>query len=287
MRRIQILNDMKYMKSYLYTLIAGLLLFSCSNDDTKITYTGGSAPVLGVSSTSDLVLSKSNQDFSSLQFQWTNPGYSFSNGASTQDVYYTLQIDTMPATGTPTFTNPKLASLPFTNDLTHIFTVRELNTALSNLELTDYVPHDFAFRVKATLVNSLEPQYSNVIHVKISTYLDVVYPVPAHLYIVGDATPSGWSNDSSHPDATQTFTKVNAYTFVLNSLALTNKQFLFIPVAGDWTHKYAYDAPGSTNNTSGDYFKPDANSNFQAPASGNYKITVNFKTGKYSMEKLN
>jgi len=106
------------------------------------------------------------------------------------------------------------------------------------------------------------------------------------LYIVGDATPSGWTNDTSHPDATQTFTKVNSYTFQINSLAITPNHFLFIPLAGDWGHKYSFDAPGSTNDTSGDKFTPDAKSDFQAPADGNYKITVNFKTGKYSLQKI-
>jgi hypothetical protein len=79
---------------------------------------------------------------------------------------------------------------------------------------------------------------------------------------------------------------VNSYLFQIDALALTGgKQFLFIPVAGDWTHKYAFDASSSSNNTSGDAFKPDAASNFQGPAvSGTYKITVNFKTGKYTIQ---
>lgn len=274
---------MKNFKSlFIYSLLAGVLFVSCNNDDTNITFKGGTAPTLSVSSSSDLVLTKATEGYSTLQFQWTNPGYSFSNGASTQDVHYTLQIDT---TGS-NFSNPKMASISFTNDINHTFTVKELNTALSNLELKDYYVHPFEFRVKATLANGKEPQYSNVLKINITTYLDVVYPVPAHLYIVGDATPSGWSNDSTHPDATQTFTKVNSYLFQIDALQLTGgKQFLFIPVAGDWSHKYAFDAPGSTNNTSGDAFKPDANSNFQGPAvSGTYKIIVNFKTGKYSIQ---
>jgi hypothetical protein len=275
---------MKYIKSILHvSLLAVLCLFSCTVDDTKVIYQGGTSPVLTLSSTSDLVLTKADENYSSLQFQWTNPAYQFSNGESTQDVYYTLEIDT---TGS-NFTNPKMNLISYTGDLSHTFLVKELNSALSILELSDYRLHPFEFRLKATLANSNEPLYSNVVKVNISTYLDVVYPVPAHLYIVGDATPSGWTNDNVHPDATQTFTKVNSYMFEISSLALTPNQFLFIPVAGDWSHKYAFDAPGSTNDTSGDKFTPDAKSNFQAPSSGgNYKITVNFKTGKYSLQKI-
>ncbi len=275
---------MKFIKSvYLYVLIAGMFFTSCNNDDIKVTYIGGAAPTLSLSSSSDLVLFKAQEDYSTIQLQWTNPAYTFSNGSSTQDVFYTLQID---STGS-NFSNPKMGAISYTNDVSHTFTVRELNTALSALELSDYKPHSFEFRIKATLANGNEPQYSNVVKVNITTYLDVVYPVPAHLYIVGDATPSGWTNDSNgKPDATQTFTKVSTYLFQINSLAMTGNQFLFIPVAGDWTHKYAFDSPSSNNNAMGDKFTPDANSNFQAPAAGNYKITVNFKTGKYSLEKI-
>lgn len=275
---------MKKIKSTYLFLAAGLFFASCSNDDTKVTFLGGAAPTLTPSSTTALVLAKANENYSAIQFSWTNPAYSFSNGASTQDVFYSLQIDT---TGS-NFSNPKMVSIAYTNDVSHTFTVKELNTTLSGLELPDNMVHNFEFRIKATLANGNSPQYSDVTKVKITTYLDVVYPVPAKLYIVGDATPSGWTNDPApgKPDASQTFTKVNTYLFQINSLALSANQFLFIPVAGDWTHKYAFDAPGATNNTSGDFFKPDAASNFQAPAAGNYKITVNFKTGKYTLDKI-
>jgi hypothetical protein len=276
-------NKMKAISNKLMLLVVVLMWsVACTNDETKVLYLGGTAPVLGVSDTSTLVLAKANENYTSLQFQWTNPSYQFSNGASTQDVFYTLQIDT---TGS-NFTNPKISELAYTNQLFNTFTVKDLNNALGGLELHDYKPHHFEFRVKATMASKSEPVYSNVLKIRITTYLDVVYPVPANLYIVGDATPSGWTNDSSHPDATQTFTKVNSYTFQINSLAILPNQFLFIPVAGSWSHKYAFDAPSASNSVDGDSFKPDAASNFQAPAAGNYKIVVNFKTGKYSMTKL-
>ncbi len=274
---------MKYNKILYFCIsLVGLFLSSCDKVENRVTFLGGTNPQLTASSTSDLVLTKATENYSSLQFQWTNPNYLFSNGVNTEDVNYLLEIDT---TGS-NFSNPKRAAIGFTKDVNTSFTVKALNTALSTLELPDYTPHDFEFRVKATLNNGSVPVYSNVVKIRISTYLDVVYPVPDHLYIVGDATPTGWTNNSTAPDATQTFTKINSYTFQLSSLAMTPNQFLFIPVAGDWTHKYAFDADSPTNNPMGDYFKPDAKSNFQAPAAGNYQITVNFKTGKYSLVKL-
>jgi hypothetical protein len=269
---------------YLLLSFTGMCFSACDKEGDKVFFTGSTAPQLSVSSTSDLTLLKANENFSSLQFQWTNPNYTYSNGVNTQDVNYILEIDT---TGS-NFSNPKRASIGFTKEVAKSFSVKELNNLLSSVELKDYVLHPFEFRIKATLYGGSVPVYSNVVKVNIATYLDVVYPVPANLYIIGDATPQGWDNVANYP-AAQTFTKVNSYLFQINSLAITDKHFLFLPVAGDWSHKYAFgtsDGEKDKNSTTGDKFTYDGKNDFQAPAAGNYKITVNFKTGKYSMEKL-
>ena len=271
------------MKKSIYFILgfAFLTLLSCDKDENRVTFKGGDAPVLTASSTADLVLSKAQENFSSLQFQWTNPNYKFSNGVNTQDVSYILQVDT---TGS-NFSNPKQVSLGFTNGISRSFTVKELNTTLSGLELKDFVPHSFEFRVKATLSNSSVPLYSNVVKIKITTYLDVVYPVPAKLFITGAATPKSWMSGGDAEVSSQKFTLINPYTFVLNSLEIIGGQeFLLVPVYGNWDNKYGFTGDGAQNNVNGDTFKPGGN-NFKAPpASKSYKITVNFKTGKYSIE---
>jgi hypothetical protein len=157
---------------------------------------------------------------------------------------------------------------------------------LSIMELADYVPHDFEFRVKATLASSSVPLYSNVEKINITTYLDVVYPVPDKLYITGAATPKSWMGGGDPAESSQEFTKINPYTFELASLDITpSSGFLLIPVYGDWSHKYGFTGEKETNNVNGDTFKPEGN-DFKSPdVAGSYKITVNFKTGKYSMIK--
>jgi hypothetical protein len=275
------MNMKQFKYILLYSILAGVSLFSCDDQLDKVTFKGGSAPVLSVSSTDDLVLNKSEANFSSLQFQWTNPDYEFSNGVSTQDVSYVLQVDT---TGS-NFSNPKIVGKSFTKDVSVSFTVKDFNNTLAGLELKDYVPHEFEFRIAATLSKNVEPLYSNVIKVKVTTYLDVVYPVPDNLYITGAATPKSWMAGGDPEEVTQKFTKVNPYTFVLDGLQINGgSEFLLVPVYGDWGHKYGYTGDGAKNNTSGDFFKPEGN-NFLAPAASKaYKITVNFKTGKYSFE---
>jgi starch-binding outer membrane protein SusE/F len=275
--------SMKKLKFIYLLALAAVIMFGCEEDVDRVKFLGGTPPVLTASSTTDLVLTKAQENYSSLQFQWTNPEYEFSNGVNTQDVLYTLEVDT---TGS-NFSNPKAIAVNYTNDLSTSLKVRDLNNLLSGLELKDYMPHNFEFRVKATLANGSVPVYSNIVPIKITTYLDVVYPVPAKLYITGAATPAGWMGDGAAPVAAQEFTKINSYTFQISSLQINpNSGFLFVPVYGNWSNKYGFTGAGLANNTSGDAFKPDG-SDFKSPAdAGAYKVTVNFKTGKYSFEKL-
>jgi hypothetical protein len=159
-----------------------------------------------------------------------------------------------------------------------------LNTTLAGLQLKDNVPHPFEFRVKATLSSGSVPVYSNVIKINITTYLDVVYPVPSDLYITGDATPGGWMAGGDPVLSTQKFTKLNAYTFELQGFHfVSGGGFLLVPVYGDWGNKYGFTGSDHANNVSGDTFKPNGN-DFGPPIPGTYKITVNFKTGKYLVQ---
>lgn len=272
---------MKLIKPLFFCLLfVGTFLISCDKEQNKVTFIGGTAPKLAVSSTGDLVLLKANENYSSLQFQWTNPDYNFSNGVNTQDVYYTLQIDT---TGS-NFSNPKAVGVSFTKDVSTSFTVKGLNTTLANLALKDFVPHAFEFRIKATLASSSVPLYSDVVKINITTYLDVVFPVPANLYMTGDATPGGWMAGGDPELVSQKFIKVNSYTFVLQSATIVSGAgFLLIPVYGDWGAKYGFTGASHANSPTGDSFTPNG-SDFKPPAPGTYKITVNFKTGKYLVE---
>lgn len=267
--------------SILVSLFAGLFLLACEKDEDQVTFLGGTDPVLTVSSATTMTLTKDQENYTSLQFHWTNPTFEFSNGVNTQDVFYTLQIDTLGSD----FSNPRVVQLAYPRELATTFKVRDLNTALSGMELKDFVPHNFEFRIKATLANSPITVYSNVVGVTITTYLDVVYPVPDKLYITGAATPAGWMTGGDAPVAAQEFTKINAYTFQINSLQINGASpFLFVPVYGNWDKKYGFTGEKEKNNTTSDTFKPDG-TDFLSPASAKaYKITVNFKTGKYSFE---
>lgn len=109
--------------------------------------------------------------------------------------------------------------------------------------------------------------------------------LPTELYIVGDATPGGWSNPVPVPS--QKFTRLTSTQFEIASLALTpGKNYLFLPTNGDWSRKF-----GAVDNTaagikSGGPFKPEGQDMPSPDVAGNYKITVDFINNTYRLVKL-
>jgi starch-binding outer membrane protein SusE/F len=99
--------------------------------------------------------------------------------------------------------------------------------------------------------------------------------LPSNLYMVGDATPGGWNNPVPVPS--QQFTRLNSAQFELTVALDGNKQYLMLPVNGDWSHKYAVPNNGLAGLSAGGYFGYDVNDNFPGPSTtGTYKVEVNF-----------
>jgi starch-binding outer membrane protein SusE/F len=256
-----------------------VIFSSCKKQENQVVFEGGTAPVLLASSTNALTLVRPNQDNNAIRFSWTNPNYKFNTGVSSQDVTYTLQVDTTGAN----FTNPKRGEKSISKDLDVTLTVKDLNNILSVMELKEDIPHNMEFRIKANLANGSATLYSNVIRVVVTPYFDVVYPVPAKLYITGSATPASWMGGGDPELVSQRFTKVTPSKFEITIALSANNSFLLVPVYGDWNNKYGFTGGNNGNNTSGDDFKPNGG-DLKAPASsGTYKVTVDFKTGKYSV----
>lgn len=280
------------MKNVLKYILPSLLIFfaSCKKDENKIYYEGGTAPVLTASATTPIVLDSTFKNQLAMKFNWNNPDYRFTTGVSSQDVTYTLEVDTAGAN----FTNPKKQEVAIAKDLEVSYTVKELNAILSRLEVVENKPHDIEFRIKASLGSGSVPLYSNVIKRTITPYLDVVVPLPPtnQLYITGDAMPSGWTEN---PPTAQKATPVPAsltssgYTSFTVTVNLTpGKYYKFLSTPGQWQPQYGgKDANGGDigyNMGLPGQSDPDA---IPTPAaSGTYKITVNFRTGKYTVEKL-
>lgn len=271
---------MKYISRLLLVPVLLIAAGSCKKDEHKIYYEGGTAPVLTASSTSAMVLTNANQGNTAISFSWTNPDYRFTTGVSSQDVTYILQVDTAGAN----FTNPSLQEVAIAKELGVTFTVKELNAILTKLELKEDIPHEVEFRVKSVLVNNSVPLLSNVIRITITPYLDVAVPVPptGELYITGSAVASDWTNN---PPASQKCNKVSNTEYNITVDFVPGRLYKFLSTLGQWQPQY-----GGSSATGGDLgynmgggSDPDA---IPTPSvAGTYKVTLNFRTGKYTVVK--
>lgn len=106
--------------------------------------------------------------------------------------------------------------------------------------------------------------------------------LPANLFMVGDATPGGWNNPVPVPS--QQLTRLNSSVWQITLALVGSKEYLLLPVNGDWSNKYAVadkNAPGAR--VSGP-FGYNLNDNFPGPLNnGTYTLSVNFATGMYKV----
>jgi hypothetical protein len=272
------------IKSSLFFVLIAAAFSSCKKDETQLVYLGGTNPVLNATTNAtptSINLNNAIKTTTALTLNWTNPNFQFSTGISSQDVTYQVEIDTTGAN----FTNPLKQTVSVSKDLSISFTVDVFNGYLLNqLSLDTVHTHSLDIRVKAILASSSVTLISNV--VKLTTKPYPIPPVVAppssgQLFLVGSATAGGWNNPVPVP--TQQFTKVSTTLYRITVALTGGQEYLFIPVNGDWSHKYACHA-ASTVNTGGD-FGYDWSDNFPGPtASGTYTITVDFQKGKFSVQ---
>ncbi|MET0392251.1 MAG: SusE domain-containing protein [Chitinophagaceae bacterium] len=232
----------------------------------KVTIASYLVPItLTPSSTTPLVLLVSNASNTAVSFNWNASPY----GANT--ISYALQA----AVAGTAFASPQVKQLG--TSLTTSFTVNDLNNMAIAAGVIGGSTKDVEFRIVSYLgAGYTTPMvYSNVATIKVTTFT----PVPPTLYIVGDATPGGWTNPVPLPS--QQFSRIDAvsYGIVINLTA--GKSYLLLPVNGSWDHKY-----GGASATGGALLTDGAvpSSNTPSPAtSGTYQIVVNFQTGTYTV----
>jgi len=289
-----ITNKLITMKNIFKFLFISVLLtctiMSCSKEEAIDYYLGGTNPVLSSSLTGSIPMSYATASSNAISFSWTNPNYTFQTGVSSQNVTYTLQIDT---TGS-NFTNPNMKSLPVPTDLGVTILQSDLNDYLLNtIVLLPGVSHKVEMRVVSSLTNNTVQLYSNVLKFAVTPYAippKVNPPTSGKLFIVGgDPLIGAWNNGGTmkpHQQFTQVSTTLytDTVTFSGGDNTTSADQFLFVPVWGDWSNKFACVQKNVTE--AGGDFGFNWNDNFLGPiAAGTYIITVDFQRGKYSVAK--
>ena len=171
--------------------------------------------------------------------------------------------------------------LPVNGDWTHKYAVPDKTVA--NLSAGGDFGYDVSDNFPAPSTSGL---YTITLSFQTGKFTVTPYTagiLPDSLYMVGDATPGGWNNPV--PTPSQKFTRLNSSQYELTVALTGGKNFLLLPVNGDWSHKFAtVDATADTP-LSGT-FKYDAPTNFPGPTSdGTYKIDVSFITNTYTLTK--
>ena len=275
------------MKNKLTIFLSVLLLFvlaSCKKEENKVYYEAGTAPVLSASQTATIPLSFATKDQEAIRLSWTNPDYKFTTGVSSQNVSYQLEIDT---TGS-NFTNPQRKVISISNDLVLSISQNDLNDYLLNqLVLKPGVSHNLEMRVTSYLTNNSVALHSNVLKYAVTPYAippKVAPPASGKLYITGSATPKGWMGGGDAEVTTQKFTQVTPTLYRLDHITLTGGgSYLLVPNYGDWGAKYGYTGSNNSNNVNGDDFKANGGDLLAPPATGDYKIEVDFQRGKFTV----
>jgi hypothetical protein len=271
-------------------MVCGLAFFfaACEKDENRITLLGGENPALSANKTNVIPLSFINKDEEAVRFSWTNPNYKFTTGVSSQDVTYTMELDTAGAN----FGSANIKRVAISKDLSVSFTQNQFNDFLLNqLNLTTGRTYNVEIRVISSLVNNNARLISNTMSFQATPYAippKVTPPGTApdysdgKLFMVGSATPGGWNNPV--PTPSQEFTKISATLYEL-TVDLNGGSYLFLPINGFWGAKYGGLGANNTNNPDGDDFKPEGG-DLQAPASaGTYKIVVDFQRGKFTLTR--
>lgn len=277
------------MKKYsiIFSILLTLAMVSCKKDENQVMFEGGTAPVL-TASTSTINLAFANADNQAVKLSWTNPDYRFNTGVSSHDVNYVVEIDIAGAG----FNSANKQSVAVSRDLTVAFTIGQFNDYLLNqLLLVPGVPRDVEVRVKASMGTlGAGTLYSNVLRYTVTPYAippKVTPPASGKLYITGGATPASWMGGGDAELLSQRFTQISATLYELPSIELTGDgSFLFVPVYGDWSHKYGAVGANNSNNVNGDDFKAEGGDLKAPAATGKYKVVVDFQRGKYTLTKL-
>jgi starch-binding outer membrane protein SusE/F len=290
---------MKKLNIFLTTFfLIAILSISCKKEETKLTYNGGKAPILSadVSNNSNLPISYNNRDANAITFSWTNPDYQFSNGVSSLDVTYLIEIDS----AGKNFSSSMLQSKAVEKSLSKSLTCADINEFLIKMIGVDTSKTvAMEARVKSYLKNSAgiasTQLISNMFKFSAKQYgtpPKIELPVSGELFLIGSATPGGWPNPV--PIA-QKFTKTGATIFeievqITGGVTGTNSDnsYKIIPVNGDWKISYGLDGPNNSNSSpflSGD-FKLGGN-NIAAPETpGKYRIKLDFQTGVFSVSPI-
>lgn len=266
-----------------------ITLWACKKDENKDFFLGGTPPVLTTQTNTgadSVHMAFADSTKTAILFCWTNPNYKFTTGISSQNVNYQLQIDTVGNN----FNGANTAVVSVSQDLGYNLLESQLNGIMLNtLGLAVNISHQMEARVVSGIgTNNAVPATSNVI-----TFSAVPYAIPpkvpppasGELYITGSATQGGWMAGGDAPLASQKFTQVSPTLYEITVPLTGGGSYTFVPVYGNWNNKYSIATKNDPGEVNGGPFQVGGNDILAPANSGDYKITVDFQRGIFTVVK--
>ena len=268
---------MKYSLKIL--LAASILVVSITACKKQVNpfFANGTAVTL---STNQTAISPTPADSLStvLTLNWTNPGYA----TDSANQKFIVEMDSSGRNFAHEVT------FEVDGSLTASFTAKQINDALLSWGFAFGQAYPVDFRITSSYKNNNEQYVSNVITLQITPYVvppKVVPPSSKTLFLVGDATAGGWGNPVPVP--AEEFTRLDSVTYEGTFFLNGGKQYLLLPVDGDWSHKYSVADNSITGLSAGGSFGADLSSNFPGPAvTGMYTIKVDFQHGIFTVTQV-
>jgi hypothetical protein len=275
------------MKKTLNNISAALLLMlfmsSCSEKEPLLiaTIPAEGNFLLSPNTTAIELNKKGAGTHTAIVFSWDTIVY----GISTP-VTFTLQMDSLNGD----FSAPIVDIIP-TNTYEIAFTDSVMNLRSQKLNLEPDVAGVIKVRLKANMAYDKLPVYSPVVNIAVTPFADnVMYRMPAELYLQGDAVASNGAYPI--PDAQQ-MVKIDDHRFGLIISLTGDKHFIFTSSADDLSDPAYKAATSSEPLADGNFIPsgsqtdpPNGGSDISSPATtGIYKVIVDFKTGTYSVTK--
>ncbi len=264
---------MKTLNHILFALLmfaSFSFLGSCTDEDNMELNKGEQGFVLS-SSEKNVELDITSPDSEALKFSWT-PG---SNQGTNSAITYLFEVDI----AGNNFANAK--ELELDKGTTSVaYTTEQLNLLLVDyLASTPGQAVEIEARVTASVHSAnLAPVTTDVVKVTVTTYK----PVSKTLYLIGDATPNGWSADGA--------TALNSVSGAAGGFTwqgkLTPGKFKLITTLGEFTPSYNKGADDTKL-----YFRESSDDpydeQFEITKGGVYRVTLNIINLAIHIEALN
>ena len=227
------MNIIKYIRLLPFALVLIAFAISCEDEPEPEFFASDTTPIVLEDIAVDLILiDGSNPDNPAVTFNWNDADF---NQAVVENYAVEFSI-------TEDFTNAVVATgASGVSSVT--MSMIDLNRAVGNAGLPPLVQNTIYARVVASIGSEGElPTASNVISFDVVPFFNYVFN---DVYLVGNATPSGWENNLNNPPLFRDATNSNTYRYT-GFFDAGGGQFKVLDNRGAWAPQWGL---GSSANT--------------------------------------